>query len=151
LRAVIQRVMQGAKVEVLGKTIGQIDKGLLVFLGIGTEDTDDDIRWLAKKISGLRIFSDTDDKMNLSINETDGSLLVISQFTLLASTKKGNRPSYIKSAKPEISKPLYRSFIDHIKKEHGLHVEEGIFGADMKVHLINDGPVTIIIDSKVKE
>jgi len=143
--------MQGAKVEVLGKTIGQIDKGLLVFLGIGTEDTDDDIRWLAKKISGLRIFSDTDDKMNLSINETDGSLLVISQFTLLASTKKGNRPSYIKSAKPEISKPLYRSFIDHIKKEHGLHVEEGIFGADMKVHLINDGPVTIIIDSKVKE
>lgn len=151
MRAVIQRVMQGAKVEVLGKTIGQIDKGLLVFLGIGTEDTDDDIRWLAKKISGLRIFSDTDDKMNLSINETDGSLLVISQFTLLASTKKGNRPSYIKSAKPEISKPLYRSFIDHIKKEHGLHVEEGIFGADMKVHLINDGPVTIIIDSKVKE
>jgi len=151
LRAVIQRVMQGAKVEVLGKTIGQIDKGLLVFLGIGTEDTDDDIRWLTKKIVGLRVFSDADDKMNLSINDINGSLLVISQFTLLASTKKGNRPSYIKSAKPEISEPLYRSFIDHMKKEHGLHVEEGIFGADMKVQLVNDGPVTIIIDSKVKE
>jgi len=143
--------MQGAKVEVLGKTIGQIDKGLLVFLGIGTEDTDDDIRWLTKKIVGLRVFSDADDKMNLSINDINGSLLVISQFTLLASTKKGNRPSYIKSAKPEISEPLYRSFIDHMKKEHGLHVEEGIFGADMKVQLVNDGPVTIIIDSKVKE
>lgn len=151
MRAVIQRVMQGAKVEVLGKTIGQIDKGLLVFLGIGTEDTDDDIRWLTKKIVGLRVFSDADDKMNLSINDINGSLLVISQFTLLASTKKGNRPSYIKSAKPEISEPLYRSFIDHMKKEHGLHVEEGIFGADMKVQLVNDGPVTIIIDSKVKE
>ena len=151
MRAVIQRVMQGAKVEVLGKTIGQIDKGLLVLLGIGTEDTDDDIRWLAKKIVGLRIFSDAEEKMNLSINDIGGSLLVISQFTLLASTKKGNRPSYIKSAKPEISKPLYRSFIDHMRKEHGLHVEEGIFGADMKVQLVNDGPVTIIIDSKVKE
>jgi len=143
--------MQAAKVEVLGKTIGQIDKGLLVLLGIGTEDTDDDIRWLAKKIVGLRIFSDAEEKMNLSINDIGGSLLVISQFTLLASTKKGNRPSYIKSAKPEISKPLYRSFIDHMRKEHGLHVEEGIFGADMKVELVNDGPVTIIIDSKVKE
>jgi len=151
LRAVIQRVMQGAKVEVLGKTIGHIDKGLLVFLGIGTEDTDDDIRWLTKKIVGLRVFSDADDKMNLPINDIDGSLLVISQFTLLASTKKGNRPSYIKSAKPEISEPLYRSFIDHMKKEHEIHVEEGIFGADMKVQLVNDGPVTIIIDSKVKE
>lgn len=151
MRAVIQRIMNGAKVRVDNEIVGQIDKGLLILLGVGNEDSQDDIKWLAKKIVGLRIFSDNDDKMNLSIKDIEGSLLVISQFTLLASTKKGNRPSYIRSAKPDISRPLYRKFIEHITTEHNLSVEEGVFGADMKVDLINDGPVTIIIDSKIKE
>ena len=151
LRAVIQRVLSPAKVEVNNEIVGQIDKGLVILLGIEPEDSNDDITWLAKKIVGLRIFNDNDDTMNLSVKDINGSLLIISQFTLYASTRKGNRPSYIKAAKPDIAKQLYKEFNTHIAHVHDIQVEEGIFGADMKVSFTNDGPVTIIIDSKVKE
>lgn len=151
MRAVIQRVTTPASVEVEQEIVGSIDKGLVVLLGIQTGDTEDDIAWLSKKIIGLRIFNDDQDVMNLSLNDIDGDLLVISQFTLHASTKKGNRPSYIKAEKPQKAIIIYRQFIDHVRSVHNIKVEEGRFGADMKLKLINDGPVTILIDTKIKE
>lgn len=150
MRALIQRVSE-AKVVIDGEISGAIDQGLLILLGIENEDEEADADWLIKKISGLRIFSDNEGKMNLSISDVNGSFLVVSQFTLHASTKKGNRPSYIKAARPEKAIPLYEYFKAQLEKEAHLKVASGEFGADMKVHLINDGPVTIWMDSKNKE
>lgn len=150
MRAVIQRVNK-AFVEIDGAIYNKIESGLLIFLGIEELDNQDDIEWLSGKISRLRIFNDTSGVMNLSIHEIGGDVLLISQFTLHASTKKGNRPSYIKAAKPEIAIPLYEDFIDQLSIETGRSVKTGIFGADMKVVLENDGPVTIFIDTRNKE
>jgi D-aminoacyl-tRNA deacylase len=150
MRIVIQRVVE-ASVTIEGKIHGKIGCGLLVLLGIESEDTQEDIDWLVGKIARLRIFADLEDKMNLSLSDVGGEVLVISQFTLHASTKKGNRPSYIRSAPPEVAVPLYQAFIQTLKVAIGKTVPTGIFGADMKVALINDGPVTISIDSKRRE
>jgi D-tyrosyl-tRNA(Tyr) deacylase len=150
MRVLIQRVAE-ASVTVQGAVIGKIGAGLLIFLGIEKADGAEDIQWLVRKISQLRIFPDTDGIMNHSVIDVVGELMVISQFTLHASTKKGNRPSYIKSARPEIAVPLYRQFIEELKSASGRPVASGKFGADMKVALINDGPVTIWIDSKMRE
>jgi D-tyrosyl-tRNA(Tyr) deacylase len=150
MRAVIQRVSE-ASCEVDNITTGAIKRGLLILLGIEDNDNTEDIDWLVQKLCGLRIFSDDEGKMNLSINDEDGRFLVISQFTLYGSTRKGNRPSFIKSAKPEIAIPIYESFIQKLEFHHGHKVETGIFGADMKISLVNDGPVTLIIDTKNKE
>jgi D-tyrosyl-tRNA(Tyr) deacylase len=150
MRAVVQRV-SSASVVSNGSLTGQIGKGLLILLGIEPSDDKPDAEWLADKIWQMRIFQDTDDKMNLALNEVKGGLLVISQFTLHASTKKGNRPSFINAARPEQAIPLYDYFKEYIRKQSGALVESGIFGTDMKVSLVNDGPVTIIIDSKNKE
>lgn len=147
--AVIQRVSE-ASVEVDSEVVGEIGKGVLVLLGIENEDNQEDIEWLSKKIVNLRIFNDEAGVMNKSLLETQGELLLISQFTLHASTKKGNRPSYIKAAKPDIAIPLYEDFIDALNKQLPSPVATGRFGADMKVHLVNDGPVTILIDTKNK-
>lgn len=145
--AVIQRVSE-ANVKINGVIKGQINRGLLVLLGIAEGDTEIDIEWLTSKICGLRIFSDEHDKMNLNIEQINGEILLISQFTLHASTKKGNRPSFIKAAKPDIAVPLYEKSISFFEKKLGTTIETGTFGANMKVGLVNDGPVTIIIDSK---
>ena len=150
MRVVIQRVKH-ASVTVDGEKIGLIQKGLLILLGITPEDDQTDVNWLVNKIGNLRIFNDEKGVMNDSVKDISGSLLVVSQFTLFASTKKGNRPSYIRAAKPDIAIPLYENFITTLKGTTGLKVETGSFGADMKVELLNDGPVTIIIDSKNKE
>lgn len=150
MRVVIQRASE-ASVVIDGKIHGEINRGLVVLLGIEADDTRDDIDWLVRKIIGLRIFNDEDGKMNFSIQDLGGEFLVISQFTLHASTKKGNRPSYIKAARPEVAIPLYEEFVQILRKESGLKVDTGSFGADMKVQLINDGPVTIWIDSKNRE
>jgi D-tyrosyl-tRNA(Tyr) deacylase len=150
MRVVLQRVSE-ASVTIDQKIKGKIGLGILILLGIEEEDSNQDIEWLVQKITQLRIFSDENGKMNLSIQELKGEFLVISQFTLHASTKKGNRPSYIKAARPETAIPLYERFIMELKTVSTLKVEEGIFGADMKVSLINDGPVTILIDSKNRE
>ena len=150
MRAVIQRVRE-AKVEIAGATVGKIGQGFLILLGIEIEDNADDIEWLVAKISKLRVFSDDEGKMNLSIQDIKGSFLVVSQFTLHASTKKGNRPSYIKAARPEQAIPLYNKFNALLEKVSGLPVKTGEFGGDMQVSLTNDGPVTIIIDTKQKE
>ncbi len=158
MRVLIQRVSE-ASVTISsaaascgsGEIHGEIHTGLLILLGIETEDASDDIDWLVRKICSLRIFNDVDGKMNHAIADVHGSFLVISQFTLHASTKKGNRPSYIKAARPEIAIPFYEEFIQKLRKESNLKVETGVFGADMKVQLINDGPVTIWIDSKNRE
>jgi len=150
MRAVIQRVSE-ASVKISGEIKSSIGKGLLVLLGIEEADNDGDIEWLSGKISRLRIFPDENDVMNLSVMEMQGEILLISQFTLFASTKKGNRPSYIKAARPEIAIPLYEKFILQLEKETGKKIFTGEFGADMKVFLVNDGPVTIIIDSKNSE
>lgn len=150
MRAVLQRVSE-ASVTVAGKVKGEIEIGLLILLGIEELDTQEDIPWLVKKISLMRIFSDNDDKMNLSIKDIQGSFLVISQFTLQASTKKGNRPSFIKAARPDQAIPLYEDFCKVLENESGLVVQTGEFGADMKVRLLNDGPVTIIIDSQRRD
>jgi D-tyrosyl-tRNA(Tyr) deacylase len=150
MRLLIQRASE-ASVTIDGKVHGEINQGLVVLLGIETEDTEDDINWLVRKLIALRIFNDSEGKMNHSIADITGEFLVISQFTLHASTKKGNRPSYIKAARPEVAIPLYEEFIQILRKESSLKVDSGIFGADMKVQLINDGPVTIWIDSKNKE
>ena len=150
MRAVIQRVSE-ASVKINQNLKGKIGVGLLVFVGFEEADTDEDIEWLAGKIVRLRIFNDEKGVMNLSVQEVDGEILLISQFTLHASTKKGNRPSYIKAAKPEIANSLYEKFIFQLEKELGKKIQTGEFGADMKVSLINDGPVTIIIDTKNKE
>jgi len=149
LRAVLQRIKE-SKVEVNEKIIGSIKNGLLILLGIEESDSMNDIDWLSNKILNMRIFSDEKGLMNLSVLDIKGELLIVSQFTLHASTKKGNRPSFIKAAKPEVAIPLYEKFIAKMK-ESNLNIETGEFGADMKVSLINDGPVTIIIDSKNKE
>lgn len=150
MRVLLQRVKR-ASVTVENKISGKIDNGLLIFLGIEEEDNDDDIKWLGNKVLNMRIFSDDEGKMNLSLLDTKGDVLIVSQFTLHASTKKGNRPSFIMAAKPDKAIPLYESFIDYLKTESKLKVETGIFGADMAVELINSGPVTIWIDSKQRE
>lgn len=150
MRAVIQRVKH-ASVKVNGEITGQINQGLLILLGITHDDADEDIIWLSKKIIGLRIFSDAEDKMNLSLQDVDGQILVISQFTLFANTKKGTRPSYINAAKPDVAVPMYERFVSQINQLTGKTCQTGIFGADMKVELLNDGPVTIIIDTKNKD
>ena len=150
MRAVIQRVSK-ASVDIEGKVTGQINKGLLILLGIEDADTNEDIEWLSGKIVNLRVFDDENGVMNRSVLEVDGDILLISQFTLHASTRKGNRPSYIKASKPDFAIPMYEKMI--VQLEHGLgkKIQTGIFGADMQVELVNDGPVTIIIDSKSKE
>lgn len=147
--AVIQRVSE-ASVTIDGNTKGSIGHGFLLLLGIAQDDGQEDIEWLSKKISGMRIMGDEEGKMNLSLKDVHGDILLISQFTLQASTKKGNRPSFINAAKPEIAIPLYNKFIRELEKELEKPVQTGEFGADMKVSLINDGPVTIVIDSKNK-
>lgn len=150
MRAVIQRV-SSASVTIDGQVKSSIGKGLLVLLGVGYEDGQEDIDWLVKKISGLRIFDDEDGVMNRSVVDVEGEALVVSQFTLMASTKKGNRPSYIHAAGHEIAVPLYESFCAALSEAVGKPVGTGEFGADMKVALVNDGPVTICIDTKNKE
>lgn len=147
MRIVIQRVLE-ASVKIEGTIKSSIDKGVLVLLGIENEDTQEDIDWLCGKIARLRIFNDENGVMNKSLVEVEGQAIVVSQFTLHASTKKGNRPSYIKAAKPDVAVPLYQRFLVSLEKELGKSVGTGEFGADMKVSLINDGPVTISIDSK---
>ena len=150
MKAVIQRVLQSS-VTIDQKIVAQIDRGLLVLIGIEDSDTKEDIDWLTSKIANLRIFADEQNVMNLSLKDVQGEMIVVSQFTLHALTKKGNRPSYIKASKPEIAIPLYESFVQHMEIELGKKIQTGQFGADMKVALLNDGPVTIIIDTKNKE
>ena len=150
MRAVIQRVSQ-ASVTIGGTIYSQIENGLLVFLGIEDSDGLEDISWLSNKILNLRIFNDQDGVMNISLKEINGDLLLVSQFTLHASTKKGNRPSYIKASKPDIAIPLYEKMISQLEVDLNKKIYTGIFGADMKVELINDGPVTIFIDSKNRD
>jgi D-tyrosyl-tRNA(Tyr) deacylase len=150
MKTVIQRVSR-AQVEIDSAITGEIGNGLLVLVGFEESDNTEDLEWMTGKILRLRIFPDTEGVMNLDISQTGGELLVVSQFTLHASTKKGNRPSYIKAARPETAIPLYEKFIELLQKEFQSKIQTGTFGADMKVSLINDGPVTIIIDSKNKE
>ena len=150
MKAVIQRVSQSS-VTINNEIVAQIQQGLLVLVGIEDADNQEDINWLTSKIANLRIFADENEVMNMSLKDIDGEMIVVSQFTLHALTKKGNRPSYIKASKPEIAIPLYESFIQQMEIELGKKVQTGQFGADMKVGLVNDGPVTIIIDTKNKE
>ncbi|MFK8275006.1 D-aminoacyl-tRNA deacylase [Capnocytophaga cynodegmi] len=150
MRIVIQRVLE-ASVVIENKITSKIDKGLLILVGIEEADTDEDVKWLSSKVVNLRIFDDENGVMNLSVKDIDGEIIVVSQFTLHASTKKGNRPSYIKVAKPDISIPLYERFVSQLQNDLGKEIGTGEFGADMKVNLCNDGPVTIIIDTKNKE
>ncbi|HQE34336.1 MAG TPA: D-aminoacyl-tRNA deacylase [Flavobacterium alvei] len=149
MKTVIQRVSQ-ASVIIDAKIVADIKSGLLVLVGIEDADTQEDTNWLCQKIANLRIFGDENDVMNLSVKDIDGEVIVVSQFTLQASTKKGNRPSYIKAAKPEVAIPIYENFVHQLETELGKRIQTGIFGADMKVLLQNDGPVTILIDSKNK-
>jgi D-tyrosyl-tRNA(Tyr) deacylase len=150
MRAVIQRVSK-ANVTVDGKTVSSIKTGLLVLLGIEDADGPEDIEWLSKKVANLRIFNDGEGVMNRSVLDVGGDSIVVSQFTLHAQTKKGNRPSYIKAAKPDVAIPMYEAFVQKLEEDLGKKVGTGIFGADMKVELLNDGPVTIIIDTKNRE
>ncbi len=150
MRVVIQKVKE-ALVSVENKTISSIKKGLLILVGIENADTQEDINWLVKKVVQLRIFSDENGVMNLSVKDVDGDIIVVSQFTLHANTKKGNRPSYIRAAKPDFSIPMYEKFVNAIESALGKKIGTGEFGAKMDVSLINDGPVTIIIDSKQKD
>jgi len=150
MRAVIQRVSR-ASVTINGNVHSQIGNGLLVLLGIEDADTNEDIGWLSGKIVNLRIFDDTNGVMNVSIKETGGDILLVSQFTLHASTKKGNRPSYIRASKPDFAVPMYEKMIQQLSEDLGKNVSTGEFGADMKVELLNDGPVTIVVDTKNKE
>lgn len=150
MRALIQRVKH-ANVVIDGHVNGEIGPGLLVFLGVHITDTQEDIDWLVKKVSQLRVFDDENGVMNRSVMDVDGEVLVVSQFTLYASTKKGNRPSYINAAPPEAAVPLYEAFVESMSTAIGKRVPTGVFGADMKVSLLNDGPVTIMIDTKNKE
>ena len=150
MRTVLQRVSK-ASVTVDGKVISSIENGLLVLLGIEDADNKDDIDWLTNKVLNLRIFNDEDGVMNRSVTDIDGDIIVVSQFTLHAQTKKGNRPSYIKAAKPDVAIPMYEAFVKVMEQRLGKKVGTGIFGADMKVELLNDGPVTITIDTKNKE
>ena len=150
MKIVLQRVSQ-ASVTVESKIVADIQKGLLVLVGIEDSDTKEDIDWLVGKIIKMRIFGDENDVMNCSVQDIDGDIIVVSQFTLHASTKKGNRPSYIKASKPEFAIPMYGNFVKSLEKDFQKKVQTGIFGADMKVSLLNDGPVTILIDSKNRE
>lgn len=150
MRILIQRVKK-ASVSIEGKVNSFINNGLLVFVGICEQDKDEDIEWLTKKIANIRLFDDENGVMNKSVTEIDGEILAVSQFTLMAATKKGNRPSYIKAAKPEISIPLYEQFCKELSAAVNKPIATGVFGADMKVELLNDGPVTIFIDSKNRE
>lgn len=150
MRVLIQRVKR-ASVTIDGEIVSAIDGGLLIFVGICNEDCDEDISWLTKKIANIRLFDDENGVMNLSVMDTAGEILAVSQFTLMASTKKGNRPSYIKAAKPDISVPLYEDFCREMEIAVNKPIKRGVFGADMKVELLNDGPVTIFIDSKNRE
>ncbi|RTY65904.1 D-aminoacyl-tRNA deacylase [Flavobacterium sp. LB2P53] len=150
MKIVLQRVSQ-ASVTIDTKVVANIQKGLLVLVGIEDLDNQEDINWLASKTVNIRIFGDDNAVMNLSVKDTDGDVIVVSQFTLHAATKKGNRPSYIKASKPETAIPLYENFVLQLEKELGKKVQTGVFGADMKVLLLNDGPVTIVIDSKNRE
>jgi len=150
MRAVIQRVLN-ASVSVDQKEVSRIDKGLLILLGVDITDTEDDLLWLVQKIAGLRIFNDHDDKMNLSVRDIDGEVLVVSQFTLFGATKKGNRPSFLRAAKPDKGEKDYLKFVDELQGLIEKPIQKGVFGADMKVDLCNDGPVTLIIDTKNKE
>ena len=150
MRAVIQRVSE-ASVTVAGEKVANIGYGVLILLGIEDADTQEDINWLSGKISRLRIFNDENGVMNKSLVAVEGEAIVVSQFTLHASTKKGNRPGYTKAARPEVAIPLYEAFVTQLEKDIQIKVQTGIFGADMKVRLLNDGPVTIIIDTKNKE
>jgi D-tyrosyl-tRNA(Tyr) deacylase len=149
MRVVLQRVLT-ASVSIDGALHAAIDAGFLLLLGIEHEDTVEDAEWLCKKISAMRVFSDEDGLMNQSIQNTQGSILVISQFTLFASTKKGNRPSFIRAARPEVAVPLYETFVQYLATESSRPVYTGVFGADMQVSLVNDGPVTILMDSKAR-
>ena len=150
MKIVIQRV-SSASVTIDSKIVADIQKGLLVLVGIEDADNQEDIDWLCQKIANLRIFGDENEVMNLSVKDIDGEIIVVSQFTLHALTKKGNRPSYIKASKPDVAIPIYEGFVQQLEKELGKKVQTGVFGADMQVSLLNDGPVTIIIDSKNKE
>ena len=150
MRAVIQRV-NSATVRIDQQVSGSINQGLLVLLGIEDADTEEDIAWLSGKIVNLRIFNDDQGVMNLSLKEVNGNILLVSQFTLHASTRKGNRPSYIRASKPPVAIPLYEKMIDQLERDLGQKIQTGVFGADMQVELVNDGPVTIIIDTKQKE
>lgn len=150
MKAVIQRVSQ-ASVTIEDQVVAQIESGLLVLIGIEEADGMDDLQWLSSKIANLRLFADANGVMNVSVKENGGDVLVVSQFTLHALTKKGNRPSYIKAARPELAIPIYESFVQQMEIELGKKVQTGKFGADMKVALLNDGPVTLIIDTKNKE
>jgi D-tyrosyl-tRNA(Tyr) deacylase len=150
MKVVLQRV-SSASVTIDNNIVADIQKGLLVLVGIEDTDAQEDIDWLVGKITKIRIFDDENHIMNLSVQDIDGDIIVVSQFTLHASTKKGNRPSYIKASKPEVAIPLYENFVKQLEKELGKKIQTGIFGADMKVLLLNDGPVTIQIDSKNKE
>ena len=150
MRAVIQRVLK-ASVTIEQQLHAEIKTGFLVFLGIENEDNEDDVKWLSAKITQMRIFNDENGLMNLSLKEIEGDILLVSQFTLHASTKKGNRPSFIQAAKPAIAIPLYEKMIAHLQADLGKPIFTGIFGADMKIELINDGPITITIDSKNKQ
>lgn len=150
MKAVIQRV-SSASVTIDNIISAEIQSGLLVFVGIEAADSQEDIQWLSGKIANLRIFADENEVMNKSVKDIDGEILIVSQFTLHASTKKGNRPSYIHAAKPEISIPLYEAFLNQMKIELGKPIQSGTFGADMKVSLLNDGPVTILMDTKNKQ
>lgn len=150
MRLVLQRV-SSASVTIEGQVTGQIGRGLMILAGIEGVDTAEDLAWLVQKVTQMRIFADADDKMNLSIKDIGGELLVVSQFTLHASTKKGNRPSFIRAARPEQAIPLYEQFLALLEAELGKPVARGVFGADMKVALVNDGPVTICIDSQARE
>lgn len=150
MRVVLQRVSK-ASVTVNNEVTGAIQNGLLIFLGITASDSQEDIEWLTSKIIGLRIFNDDSGKMNHSIIDTNGEILCISQFTLFANTKKGNRPSYIEAARPEIAIPLYEIFVNTLSRKRDKDIQTGIFGADMQVQLVNDGPVTIVMDSKQRD
>ena len=150
MRTVIQRVSEASVNVPAEGYLARIGNGLLVLAAFIDEDTDEDLEWTARKIASMRIFDDADGVMNLSVRDVDGEVLVVSQFTLYASTVKGNRPSYIKAAKPDVAVPLYERFMTLLEQQLGRQVKRGIFGADMKVSLLNDGPVTIIVDSKLK-
>lgn len=150
MRVIIQRVT-AASLSINGKIFSTIKMGLLVFVGIEDMDNSEDIKWLINKIINLRIFNDQQSIMNLSVKEINGEILIVSQFTLHASTKKGNRPSYIKASKPEVAIPIYEEFIQAMKDQSLLTIKTGVFGADMKIDLTNDGPITIFIDTKDKE
>lgn len=150
MRVVIQRV-SGAEVKIESEIVGAIDRGLLLLVGFEEKDTTEDIQYISTKITNLRIFSDDDGKMNLSVNEIGGEILAVSQFTLFAQTKKGNRPSFINAAKPEKAIPLYEMFVQQLQQQISTKIQTGKFGADMQVSLTNDGPVTIVLDSKNKE